>query len=81
MFFNRQAAGVLVIAHRSGGPEKDIVVPFEGQRTGTEVVSCVNPRIAHSFSWHVFFFFLLDFQAGWLILLPNMRMPCGRHYR
>lgn len=28
------AAGVVVVAHRSGGPQKDIVVPFEGKQTG-----------------------------------------------
>jgi alpha-1,2-mannosyltransferase len=28
------AAGLIVIAHRSGGPKSDIVVPFEGKPTG-----------------------------------------------
>jgi alpha-1,2-mannosyltransferase len=28
------AAGLIVIAHRSGGPKTDIVVPFEGKPTG-----------------------------------------------
>jgi alpha-1,2-mannosyltransferase len=29
-----QAAGVVVLAHDSGGPKSDIVVPFEGKPTG-----------------------------------------------
>ncbi|XP_029968295.1 GDP-Man:Man(3)GlcNAc(2)-PP-Dol alpha-1,2-mannosyltransferase-like [Salarias fasciatus] len=28
------AAGTIVLAHKSGGPKLDIVVPFEGQQTG-----------------------------------------------
>ena len=28
------AAGTIVLAHRSGGPKLDIVVPFEGAQTG-----------------------------------------------
>lgn len=28
------AAGKVVLAHRSGGPQRDIVVPFEGEQTG-----------------------------------------------
>lgn len=31
---NAQAAGVATIAHKSGGPESDIVVPFTGEQTG-----------------------------------------------
>ena len=29
-----QAAGVIPIAHASGGPLKDIIVPFNGENTG-----------------------------------------------
>ena len=29
-----QAAGVIPLTHKSGGPMTDIVVPFEGQNTG-----------------------------------------------
>lgn len=28
------AAGTIIIAHKSGGPKLDIVVPFEGGQTG-----------------------------------------------
>jgi alpha-1,2-mannosyltransferase len=28
------ASGVIVIAHNSGGPKSDIVVPYKGQQTG-----------------------------------------------
>jgi alpha-1,2-mannosyltransferase len=28
------AAGLIVIAHNSGGPKNDLVVPFEGKQTG-----------------------------------------------
>jgi len=28
------AAGVITIAHNSGGPKEDIVVPFQGKTTG-----------------------------------------------
>ena len=34
------AAGLLVVANSSGGPKSDIVVPFEGQRTGFLALSC-----------------------------------------
>ena len=29
-----QAAGVIPVAHASGGPLKDIIVPFNGENTG-----------------------------------------------
>jgi hypothetical protein len=29
-----KAAGVIPLTHKSGGPLKDIVISFEGQRTG-----------------------------------------------
>jgi alpha-1,2-mannosyltransferase len=32
--FLSQAAGVIPIAHASGGPLKDIIVPFNGENTG-----------------------------------------------
>ena len=28
------AAGTIILAHNSGGPKMDIVIDFEGQRTG-----------------------------------------------
>jgi alpha-1,2-mannosyltransferase len=28
------AAGLIVIAHNSGGPKSDIIIPFEGKQTG-----------------------------------------------
>jgi alpha-1,2-mannosyltransferase len=28
------AAGLIVVAHRSGGPKTDIIVPFDGKTTG-----------------------------------------------
>ena len=31
-----QAAGVIPVAHASGGPLRDIIVPFEGEPTGTD---------------------------------------------
>lgn len=34
------AAGLLVVAHASGGPKSDIVVPFEGRQTGFLASSC-----------------------------------------
>ena len=33
-----QAAGVIPVTHASGGPLRDIVVPFEGQPTGADCV-------------------------------------------
>lgn len=30
-----QAAGLIPVAHKSGGPLQDIIVPFQGQPTGT----------------------------------------------
>jgi alpha-1,2-mannosyltransferase len=30
----RQAAGVIPVSHASGGPLNDIIVPFNGERTG-----------------------------------------------
>ena len=34
------AAGLLVVAHASGGPKSDIIVPFEGRQTGFLASSC-----------------------------------------
>ena len=34
LYLGAKAAGVIPLAHRSGGPLSDIVVPFEGQHTG-----------------------------------------------
>jgi len=34
------AAGVIPVAHASGGPLKDIIVPFNGERTGFHAVTC-----------------------------------------
>lgn len=32
--FTLQAAGVIPVAHNSGGPKSDIVVPYQGKPTG-----------------------------------------------
>lgn len=34
------AAGLLVVAHASGGPKSDIIVPFQGKQTGFLASSC-----------------------------------------
>jgi alpha-1,2-mannosyltransferase len=34
------AAGLLVVAHKSGGPQSDIIVPLEGRQTGFLASSC-----------------------------------------
>jgi alpha-1,2-mannosyltransferase len=37
------AAGLVVVAHNSGGPSMDIVTPFEGRITGNEIYQpCMN---------------------------------------
>lgn len=33
-----QAAGLIPVAHKSGGPLQDIIVPFNGQPTGMLIV-------------------------------------------
>jgi alpha-1,2-mannosyltransferase len=47
------AAGVVPVAHNSGGPKQDIVVPFEGQATGflatqpEEYADCMAKILLH----------------------------------
>ena len=38
----KQAAGVIPVAHKSGGPLEDIIVPFNGERTGASTSSAVS---------------------------------------
>ena len=60
-----QAAGVIPVAHASGGPLKDIIVPFNGKNTG---VYFKSPAV------------LLDAPRSLLIafiaFVPLNRIPC-----
>jgi len=64
--FLSQAAGVIPVAHASGGPLKDIIVPFNGENTGMYFKS---PAV------------LLDAPRSLLISLiafvPSNRIPCA----
>ena len=60
--FLSQAAGVIPVAHASGGPLKDIIVPFNGKNTG---VYFKSPAV------------LLDAPRSLLIaFVPLNRIPC-----
>ena len=44
----KQAAGLVTVAHNSGGPKADIVVPFQGAPTG--FLAATEGEYAHAFA-------------------------------
>jgi len=54
--YAHQAAGVIPLAHKSGGPLVDIIVPFEGLPTGQLFYYshhfCINLFLVHRIGYH-----------------------------